>query len=246
VGQRRASKTAAVINTKRCAQYAKKQMRYRIATVLILSLTSSYGQSKTRLPIWTFNTTDTEVYGLSLGYTTTEKINNVTSNGLRFELIGFGILLPLIPDSPISDSDSAHNAVMERPYAERINGINLSPLGTGCNCKVNGLNIYGMGSIIRQVNGITMSLAMNMTEVQNGLQASIFFNATYNLTGLQAAFIGNSNSGTVKGIQIAAVNETQNLRGVQIGLLNKTKNIKGLQIGLWNVNEKRKFPLINF
>lgn len=213
---------------------------------LILSLTSSFGQGKIRLPIWTFNTTDTRIYGLSLGYTTNGKIKNVTSNGLRFELIGWGILLPLIGSSPLADNDSLHNAVMRLPYAERINGINLSPLGVGCDCKVNGLNIYGVGSIIRQVNGVSISIVMNFAEIQNGIQGSIFFNSTCNLKGVQFAFIGNSNRGIVKGLQISALNETRELIGLQIGLYNKTTKIKGVQIGLWNVNEKRKRPLFNF
>src|SRR6267378_704497 len=207
-------------------------MRLQLTTILIVSLTSSYGQSKTRLPIWTFNTTDARVFGLSLGYTTTEKIKNVSSNGLRFELIGWGLLLPLIGSSPLADNDSLHNEVMKKPYAERINGLNLSPLGVGCNCKVNGLNIYGVGSIIRQVNGISAGCIMNFAEIHNGLQASIYFNSTYDSNGVQVAFISNSNVGTVKGLQIAAGNET--------------KKIRGLQIGLWNVNEKGKRPILNF
>src|SRR5882762_6206479 len=223
-----------------------KKMRYPLTTVLILSLSSSYGQSKTRLPIWTFNTTDTKVYGLSVGYTTTDKIQNVNSNGLKFELIGRGILLPLIGSTPLAESDSAHYAIMQAPYAEKINGINLSPLGTGCDCKVNGLNVYGVGSIIRQVNGISASLVMNFAEVQNGIQGSIFSNYTYNLNGVQLAFAGNTNTGTVKGLQISSMNSTRDLVGLQIGIYNKTTKIKGVQIGLWNVNGKRKRPILNF
>jgi hypothetical protein len=221
-------------------------MRLRLTILLILFLTNSFGQSRTRLPIWTFSTHDTKIFGLSVGLTTTEKIKNVSSNGLRFELLGLGILLPLIPQSPLAENDSLHIIVMKSPYAEKINGVNLSPLGTGCDCKVNGFNIYGVGSITRQVNGISAGLVMNFTEVQNGIQGSLYFNWTYNLNGVQLAFIGNTNTGTVKGVQISAQNITNDLRGLQIGLYNKTTKIKGLQIGLWNVNEKRKRPIINF
>jgi hypothetical protein len=87
---------------------------------------------------------------------------------------------------------------------------------------------------------------MNFVEVQNGIQGSLYFNYTYHLTGVQLAFIGNTNAGKVKGLQISAMNDTRDLRGVQIGLFNKTKTITGLQIGIWNVNEKRKRPIINF
>src|SRR5260221_5738752 len=100
----------------------RKKMRYPLTTVLILSLSSSYGQSKTRLPLWTFNTTDTKVYGLSVGYTTTDKIQNVNSNGLKFELIGWGILLPLIASTPLPERNSAHNPSFQVPYPEKLNG----------------------------------------------------------------------------------------------------------------------------
>jgi len=196
--------------------------------------------------LWTFNTKDTKIFGLAVGYTTTQRIKNVNTNGIRFELLGLGILLPLIPDAPIAKNDSTHHIYINAPYSERINGLNLSPIGTGCDCKINGLNIYGAGSITRQINGISAGFIMNITEVQNGLQASIYFNWTYNMTGIQAAFIGNTNHGTVRGIQISAQNTTNELKGIQIGLYNKTKKIKGLQIGLWNVNEKRRRPIINF
>jgi hypothetical protein len=222
------------------------KMRLRLTTYLTLVLTSSFGQSKVRLPIWTFNTKNTNVYGLAVGYTTTGRIENVKTNGLRFELLGLGILLPLIPEAPIAKNDSTHNLYLKGPYTETINGINLSPIGTGCDCKINGLNIYGAGSITGQVNGISTGFFMNITERQNGIQGSIYFNITYELNGLQVAFIGNRNSGRVRGVQIAAQNETKELKGVQIGLYNKTTKIKGIQLGLWNVNEKRKRPIINF
>jgi hypothetical protein len=217
-----------------------------LTVLLVLAVTNLSGQIKTRLPVWTFNTHDTKVFGLSVGLTTTEKIKNVHSNGLRFELLGFGILLPLIPESPLAKNDSLHALVMKSPYAEKINGINLSPLGTGCDCKVNGFNIYGVGSITRQVNGISAGVVMNFAEVQNGIQGGLFFNLTYNLSGLQLAFISNANSGIVKGVQISALNVTSDLRGLQIGIYNRTTRIRGLQIGLWNVSEKRKRPIINF
>jgi hypothetical protein len=222
------------------------KMRLILTLFLIIMLTSSFGQSKIRLPIWTFNTINTNVYGLAVGYTTTERIDNVKTTGLRLELVGLGMFLPLIPEAPIAKSDSLHKLALNGPYTETINGINLSPIGTGCDCKVNGLNIYGAGSITGQVNGISTGFFMNITERQSGVQASIYFNITYELNGLQASFIKNVNSGRVRGIQIAAENETRELKGLQIGLYNKTTKIKGLQIGLWNVNEKRKRPIINF
>jgi hypothetical protein len=219
-------------------------MKLTIYMTLILS--STFGQSKTRLPLWTFNTKNTNVYGLAIGYTTTERIENVKTNGLRLELLGLGMFLPLIPGAPIAENDSLHNLNLKGPYTETINGINLSPIGTGCDCKINGLNLYGVGSITGEVNGISTGFFINITERQNGIQGSVFFNIAYELNGIQAAFFGNRNSGVVKGVQIGAQNETRELKGLQIGLFNKTTKIKGIQLGLWNVNEKRKRPIINF
>ncbi len=232
-------------NTGCCSHYTKT-MRLLLITYLTLVLTSSFGQSKIRLPVWTFNTKNTNVYGLAAGYTTTEKIESVKTNGLRLELVGLGMLLPLIPEAPIAKDDSSHILYLKGPYAETVNGINLSPIGTGCDCKINGINIYGVGSITGQVNGISTGFFINITERQNGAQGSIYFNIAYELNGLQAAFIGNRNSGRVRGVQIGAHNETKELKGLQIGLYNKSGKIKGFQLGLWNVNEKRKRPIVNF
>jgi hypothetical protein len=223
-----------------------KEMRLLLTICLTFVLTSALGQSKVRLPLWTFNTKNTKVYGLGVGYTTTERIENVKITGIRLELVGLGMFLPLIPEAPIAENDSLHSQYLKRPYAETINGINLSPIGTGCDCKINGLNIYGAGSMTEQVNGISTGLFMNVTERQNGVQGSIGFNITYELNGAQIALIGNSNRGRVRGAQISAQNETRELKGLQIGLVNKTSKIKGIQLGLWNVNDKRKRPLINW
>lgn len=221
-------------------------MRLLLTLVLILVITNACAQRKVRLPLWTFNTHDTKIFGVAVGYTTTGRIENVNTNGIRLELVGLGIFLPLIPEAPIAKDDSTHNLKIKEPYAERINGLNISPIGSGCDCKVNGLNIYGPGSITRQVNGISAGFFLNVTEVQNGIQASVYFNFTYNMTGIQASSFGNVNYGTVRGLQISAQNTTDQLKGLQIGLFNKTQKIKGLQIGLWNVNEKRKRPILNF
>jgi hypothetical protein len=220
-------------------------MKFQLALLLVLSMTSSFGQSKVRLPIWTFNTKNTKIYGLSVGYMATERMENITSNGIRFELLGLGILLPLIPEAPIANDDSTHNEYIAAEYSEYINGINLSPLGHGCDCKINGINIYGVGSITGQVNGISAGIVMNITETQNGLQIA-GMNWTYNLYGAQIGIMSNNANGTVKGIQISSQNNARDLKGVQIGIVNKASKVKGIQIGIWNVNEKRKSPLLNF
>ena len=221
-------------------------MRLKLLFPLIFGFFSIFGQSKTRLPFWTFNTKNTDVYGLAVGYMTTDRIEKVNTNGVRFELVGLGLLLLMLPSAPIEDNDSSHYAVLKGPYTERINGINLSPLGHGCDCKVNGINLYGIGSVTGQVNGISAGFIMNITERINGVQASVYFNITYEANGIQIAAVNNRNSGIARGIQISGHNETRELKGLQIGLYNQTKKIKGLQLGIWNVNEKRKLPILNF
>ena len=221
-----------------------------IKTLFLLPLcfatTFTYAQSKTRFPVWTFNTKNTHVYGLSAGYTTTRHTENVTSNGVRFELIGLGLLLPLIPDVPISQDSAGHERFLQEKPMERVNGINLSPLGAGCLCVVSGLNIFGPGSVTRQVNGIAAGGIMNITEIQNGLQLAVYSNYTYRLNGIQLAAIANTNYETMNGVQVALMNDTNTLHGVQIGIYNKSKKGKGLQLGIWNDNGRRKRPLVNF
>jgi hypothetical protein len=218
---------------------------YLLISALLLAI-QSYSQTKVRFPIWTFNTKDTKVFGLALGLMATDGVQNVTSNGLRFELLGLGLFLPLIPEAPVADSDSLHYDLLKGPYAERINGINLSPIGHGCDCKVNGLNIYGFGSITGQVNGLSLGFLLSGTERINGVQMTGFFNFTYEVNGIQLAFISNRNNGFSRGVQISAHNRTKKLRGVQIGLFNEATDIKGIQIGLMNVNSKRAMPFFNF
>lgn len=221
-------------------------MRLLITLLAVLFLTDTIGQVTTRFPVCRFNTYDTKIFGLSVGLTTSEEIENVTSNGLRFELIGNGLLFAFIPESPVSNSDSFHNQVMNHPYSEEINGINLSPFGGWCDCNVNGLNLNGVGSVTRGVNGVSVSVFMNFAERHNGIQGCFLMNETFHMNGVQLAVGSNASNGMVNGIQISAFNSTRDLRGVQIGLVNKSTTVKGLQIGIWNVNEKRKLPFINF
>jgi hypothetical protein len=221
----------------------------RLLSILILATIActASAQSKTRFPAWTFNTQETKINGLSVGYFTTERIKNVTTNGMRFELLGWGIFLPLIPNLPISQDDSTFQQYLKTSPTERINGFNISPLGTGCSCDVNGLNVYGMGSIMRKVNGLSAGVFMNAAEIHNGVQVAYYFNFSYKMNGLQAAFINNKNYGVMKGIQLAGLwNEAQEIHGLQIGIYNRAAKMKGVQVGIWNDNGKRKRPILNF
>lgn len=139
-------------------------------------------------------------------------------------------MVPLIPQSPIAQNDSAFAELMKAPVSERINGLNLSLSGTACDCVTNGVSAGFVGQITRKVNGISVSAIMNFAQVTNGVQAAFFINGSYKLRGLQ----------------LGAANHADYVKGFQVGLLNYSRKLKGIQLGLWNVNDKRKLPLINW
>lgn len=210
-----------------------KQNSSILAIIFILLTICSYGQIEKRknyFPIWTFHKDSINIHGISVGlWTFNTGPKHTNTNGIKIELIGVGILIPLIPKSPIVTSDSAFIKLKQEHLSERINGLNLSTSGSACQCLTNGLTAGFMGQIHFQVNGISTSLFMNFTQKHNGVMTALF-NDAYYMNGLQ---IGFSNNG-------------YKTKGLQIGLFNKSKNLKGLQVGLWNVNQKRKLPLINW
>jgi hypothetical protein len=228
---------------------------------LILSI-SSYGQNyknKNYFPIWTFHQDDINIHGISLGLWTLNKEPRYTNtNGIKLELLGVGIGLPLIGRSPIPETDSAFFELQQKPLSERINGLNLSATGTFCHCQTNGLAAGLIGQMHFQVNGLSASLFVNFTQKLNGIMVSAY-NDAYYMNGLQLGYM-NSGSKTkgvqigifgngaveMKGLQIGLVNISKKLKGLQIGLFNKSKKLKGFQIGLWNVNQKRKLPFVNW
>jgi len=220
-----------------------------ILTMLFFILTiSSYGQvdkRKNYFPIWTFHQDSINIHGISVGlWSFNSEPRFTNTNGIKIELIGVGIGIPLIPRSPIVETDSAFIKLKQEPLSERINGLNLSASGSACHCLTNGLTAGFIGQIHFQVNGISSSLFMNFTQRHNGVMTALF-NDAYYMNGLQ---IGFSNNGyKTKGLQIGILgNNADEMNGLQIGIFNKSKNLKGLQIGLWNVNQKRKLPLINW
>jgi hypothetical protein len=194
---------------------------------------SSYGQvdkRKNYFPIWTFHKDSIKIHGISVGlWSFNSEPRFTNTNGIKIELIGVGIGIPLIPRSPIIETDSAFIKLRNEQLSERINGLNLSASGSVCHCLTNGLTAGFIGQIHFQVNGISTSLFMNFTQKHNGVMTALF-NDAYYMNGLQVGF---SNNG-------------YKINGVQIGLFNKSKKLKGIQIGLWNVNQRRKLPLINW
>lgn len=212
------------------------------------SFTNLYGQkddNSNYFPLWTYHQKDVNIHGISLGlWSFDSKPRYTNTNGVKVELIGVGLLMPLIPESPIAKTDSAFARLIKEDLSERINGFNLSASGSVCHCLTNGLAAGAIGQIHHQVNGISTAGYLNFVQKQNGLMVAIG-NDAYYMNGLQ---IGFWNQGVkTKGIQMGLVsNYAEKMRGVQMGLFNKSENFRGIQIGLWNVNQKRKLPLINW
>ncbi|MBT1688664.1 LA_2272 family surface repeat-containing protein [Dawidia soli] len=203
-----------------------------VITIILLFL-SVCAQAQTRgkkdyWPLWTYNQKNIRVHGISvgLGFENPEKRASAT-NGIRMELIGWGVAIPLMSQAPSIVRDSADSA----PVSERINGLSLSASGTACECTVNGINVGLIGHINYQVNGVTASAFANAARIHNGVQLALIANNARIHNGIQVAFIAN---------------ESLQTKGLQIGAFNTTKKLRGVQLGLWNVNDRRKLPLINW
>jgi hypothetical protein len=243
-----ASKSATSPSCKPLANIEMKLTKIILTTLFFILTISSYGQEDKRknyFPIWTFHKDSINIHGISIGLWSFNSEPRLTNtNGIKIELIGVGIGIPLIPRSPIVETDSAFIKLKQEPLSERINGLNLSASGSACHCLTNGLTAGFIGQIHFQVNGISTSLFMNFTQRHNGVMAALF-NDAYYMNGLQVGF--SNNGYKTKGLQIGILgNNTNEMNGVQISLINKSKKLKGIQIGLWNVNQKRKLPLINW
>ena len=208
--------------------------RTYVSIILLILTICSYGQSKNRFPIWTFHDKDVNIHGISVGLISTFiSERNTNTNGIRLELIGLGILAPMIPDYP----------KFENNRSEKVNGLSLSVLGTFCDCLTNGVSA-GVGQITYQVNGISLIFFVNLTHKHNGIMIA-GGNYSDTMNGLQLGLMNSSSK--VKGVQVGlGINETEKMEGLQIGLVNKSINFRGIQIGIWNVNQKRELPLINW
>jgi len=194
-----------------------------------------------RLPIWTFHTHNTTIYGVSIGaFSHTGSERFVRSNGIRLEIPGIGFLAPIGNGSPITGIDTLKSTNFV--FSEIINGINIST-GSWGNINYNGVTIGLIAQYGNLNNGLALAGLWNSMNMSNGIQISILLNETLQSNGMQ--FSLSNGSLKMNGIQIGAVNSSHISNGIQIGLYNKSKETIGFQIGLWNVNEKRKLPILN-
>jgi hypothetical protein len=218
-----------------------------ITLIVLLFEVKGYSQIReNHFPAATFHQSNAKITGISFGIFTglSENDTNVITNGLRLELVGTGLLLPLAPHGPVYKDENLI-PLKDVMFTEKINGLNLSGSGTiGDDCIVNGLTVGAIGQCLYATNGISISILCIVVEKQNGLQLSMF-NDVHKGNGMQMG-IGNS-AVYYKGVQLGLLSNTVvKSRGLQVGLFNKSKDLKGIQLGLWNTNQKRKLPLINW
>jgi hypothetical protein len=211
-------------------------MRYKHVLLLLTFIFTAHflfaqlPKRKNYFPAWSFHQRNSNISGFSVGLgSLSNSVMNVRSNGIRIEAIGAGIIVPLIPRSPIPTSDTVDVTLPKDKISEVINGINLATTGSVCDCVISGINLGVMGHINYQVNGFTAVVFMNFVQKLNGLQLAMF-NDTYQMNG----------------VQLGLFNVGVKTKGLQLGLFNKAKNLQGVQLGLWNVNSKRKLPLLNW
>ncbi|UTW61698.1 hypothetical protein KFE98_17040 [bacterium SCSIO 12741] len=210
---------------------ATKPILYVLFIALFLGTVLKVGaQRKNYAPIWSFHQESANIHGLSVGlfsWMTDER--KVRTNGVRVEIIGGGLFLLFIPDVPTLKSDSAYQAELAMPLSERINGVNISGLGSLCDCQVNGVTLGLIGHYNRSVRGVSLALAVNIHQQVRGVQAALW-NYSYQTDGLQ----------------LGMLNSAERVNGLQLGAFNFTEDLNGFQIGLWNRNERRSLPFINW
>src|SRR6218665_430864 len=206
----------------------------KINFFLLLFVPAFYSTAQIRehyFPVWTFHQANANIHGLSVGISQDiPEQKNVVTNGVRVELFGLGILLPLIPQSPIAETEERFREQLSEPPSEKVNGIALSLTGTGCDCRVNGFTAGLIGQFLREVNGVSASY-LSLVHSHKGAQLALVGSANYQMYGLQAGFVGNS---------------SVRARGVPIGIYNEAKDLRGIQIGVWNKNGRRSLPIINW
>ncbi|MEO6668878.1 MAG: hypothetical protein ABIN36_05350 [Ferruginibacter sp.] len=196
-------------------------MKITLTLLFSFLIILSYGQkTKTYFPVWTFHQKNSNIYGLSVGlWNFSTNPRNTTTNGLRFSLIGEGLIVPLIPSSPVPENDSLFEVRQKTIITEKVNGINISGTGTAGDFVINGISVGVVGQIEHKVTGISAAILMNFAQTHNGIQIAAY-NETYKM----------------KGLQIGLLNKSKRTKGIQIGLWNINEKRK-LPLINWNFFE---------
>ncbi len=130
---------------------------------------------------------------------------------------------------------------MEGEKTIDIVGLRLSAWGT---CQtVTGLDLSIAGEAVNAY-GVQLGLIRNKVLDRAGaLQLALFSNEATQMTGAQVA-IGYNQANMAKGLQLAIINNADDMRGFQVGLINTTSMIHGYQIGLINVIKGSTVPFL--
>jgi hypothetical protein len=225
----------------------KKIVVLMVAISLIVSKMVAQNEIKTKVfSFFAFKQTMHKTNGIKIGIASIDtNANSSVTNGLNLEIIGVGLIIPIIPRSPIAENDSEYIEAKKYYSGAKINGLNISASGNALNAKVNGISIGYVGQIQYRVNGFSATSFTNFVQEHNGIMAAIFINEAYKMNGMQIGIFNGVNIGN--GLQLGGrINVAEKFSGVQIALHNVAKNLKGVQIGLWNVNQKRKLPILNW
>jgi hypothetical protein len=193
-------------------------MKYTFVVFLAFFITLAFGQKKkTYFPICTFHEKNINIDGISLGLWNFSRVPmNTTTNGIRISLIGEGVLVPLVPSSPIAKNDTLFQKEKEVIISETINGISLSGSGNAGAYVINGVSLGLIGQLTHKMNGLSAALFMNFSQIHNGIQIATF-NECYSMTGIQIGFY----------------NSSKRTRGMQFGIWNINERRK-LPLINWN------------
>lgn len=203
-----------------CLSFPQTTIRFLFAAcICIMTISVSAQQKKFYFPAWTFQKKNARILGVSPGlYSMNDMRRNTNTFGLRLEVPGTGLIVGLIPSSPLAETDSAIIELKKEPVSEKVYGFSISALGTTCHCNVNGVAVNGIGQVQNQINGLSFS-PISFVQTHNGIQLGVF-NYTYKMNGIQIGFVNNS----------------KRTRGIQIGLLNRNEKRK-LPIINWNFSK---------
>lgn len=226
---------------------------------------------KNRLPIWTYYDKNTRITGVSIGAGEIDGLRNVTTNGIKLDVIGPSLILALmppsflVPSSVLMDLKERATQMEELPilYKNRFsttNGISFSVAGSIMDSHIiNGIGFGGLLTINYRSNGISIAGLNNGLFYNNGLQIGGIWACARKSNGMQIGVLG-VHGDKVRGVQIGAFNfVTERISGfqaglfntavkssgLQIGLFNRSNKLKGFQIGLWNKSDRRSLPFFN-
>jgi hypothetical protein len=215
--------------------------------IVLFCYQTSAQKNKIFIPANTYQRDSVTIYGIAAGlWTVNDNNRNNYIHGIRLELIGIGLGIPLIPRSPLPENQTEFLAKKADAISERVNGFNLSGTGAVCNCVTNGVVAGLIGQIHTKVNGIMASGMLNFVTQQNGIMLGNV-NAAYKINGAQIGLACHAN--TANGLQVSIMgNGGTKIRGVQIGITNfayltpentadfKTSmpNVIGMQLGGYN------------